>query len=985
MPQNPTYMKKFSLTKWLIAVLVLMQASAFAGPPPPQKGYRWVLVAEYSDEFNGTSLDKTKWRDSFDGWKGRSPAMFKPNTISVNGGNMIIRNQPMAQDGDYNIACGAVQSLNKTAHFGYYECKFKASRISMSTTFWMSNKKTPIIGATKLTEDCANDKWSQELDICESIGGTGNFSTKFQTQMNFNTHYRYVDCNSSPEKFYSAGNNAVEGNGQTADAGLIGSESWEDFHTYGCYWKDSKNFDFYVDGKFAGAVVARTDVVDHPFSEPMGINMVTETYNWAKPYPTTAELTNDNINASYYDYIRSYKLVPVDDQSFTGFALVDGLYPEELAFPDFDAVRGISATYDFVVSYQANENRDIFITIKDASGTVVKSTKYTALAGYGTKSYPVALSAPLANGTYTVETEIRATGSSATINTATKTLTVSDEVLTPQISFVDLPVSIEQTQTIPLTINYTADEERELVAVINLPDGTWLGNAKKTVQAGSGTVELTINLADMPAIADGYKLSCDLRPVGGPWDSGVVRDDAAINITGSGNGSEDCVADYEEVNGLVVIEAENLPLNESWKVKTTDAGYSGTGYIEWTGTEYFNNVTHGVIETTIKINTPGTYEIKLHETITDDTHGTTEHNDTWLKMEGDRFYAIKSGKDDVYPRPYCQNNSLPCPEGSSIDGFFKLYVNSANWKWANSTYDNDPHYVHVDFNNPGVYKLTIAARSSYNGIDRIVLYNKATVTTATAQNLSNPETPCGGGAVIDPIEQEPYTGTPITLPGTIESENYDKGGEGLAYHDTEAENKSGEYRTDGVDIEVCKEGGYNLSWIADGEWLEYTVNVTEAGTYTFTTRAASLTDGGSFHFEVDGKPIGGTQTVPVTEDWQVYTDIVLADIELTKGEHTFKYVSESAGYNLDKIVVAKSTATENEPIQLTAGWNLIGYPYEESADVETALSSIIDKVILVKNFDGYYDPSDPTFSSLMKLEWGQGYFVKVSADCELKW
>ena len=32
----------------------------------------------------------------------------------------------------------------------------------------------------------------------------------------------------------------------------------------------------------------------------------------------------------------------------------------------------------------------------------------------------------------------------------------------------------------------------------------------------------------------------------------------------------------------------------------------------------------------------------------------------------------------------------------------------------------------------------------------------------------------------------PFSGTPIALPGTIEAENYDKGGEGVAYHDTTA-------------------------------------------------------------------------------------------------------------------------------------------------------------------------------------------------------
>ena len=67
----------------------------------------------------------------------------------------------------------------------------------------------------------------------------------------------------------------------------------------------------------------------------------------------------------------------------------------------------------------------------------------------------------------------------------------------------------------------------------------------------------------------------------------------------------------------------------------------------------------------------------------------------------------------------------------------------------------------------------------------------------------------------------------------IQAENYDTGGEGVAYHDSDAGNKGGQYRSDGVDIESTTDtgGGYNVGWVAAGEWLEYTVNVAVAGSY----------------------------------------------------------------------------------------------------------------------------------------------------------
>ena len=68
----------------------------------------------------------------------------------------------------------------------------------------------------------------------------------------------------------------------------------------------------------------------------------------------------------------------------------------------------------------------------------------------------------------------------------------------------------------------------------------------------------------------------------------------------------------------------------------------------------------------------------------------------------------------------------------------------------------------------------------------------------------------------------PYGGSPWPVPGTIEAEDYDTGGEGVAYHDTTAGNSGGAYRYEDVDIENCSDtgGGYNVGWTAMGEWLK---------------------------------------------------------------------------------------------------------------------------------------------------------------------
>src|SRR6185436_12992129 len=67
-------------------------------------------------------------------------------------------------------------------------------------------------------------------------------------------------------------------------------------------------------------------------------------------------------------------------------------------------------------------------------------------------------------------------------------------------------------------------------------------------------------------------------------------------------------------------------------------------------------------------------------------------------------------------------------------------------------------------------------------------------------------------------ESTPYTGTPVTLPGVIEAEHFDDGGEGIAYHDVTAGNSGGAYRRTDVDLEATSDsgGGYNVGWVSAG-------------------------------------------------------------------------------------------------------------------------------------------------------------------------
>jgi endonuclease/exonuclease/phosphatase family metal-dependent hydrolase len=141
----------------------------------------------------------------------------------------------------------------------------------------------------------------------------------------------------------------------------------------------------------------------------------------------------------------------------------------------------------------------------------------------------------------------------------------------------------------------------------------------------------------------------------------------------------------------------------------------------------------------------------------------------------------------------------------------------------------------------------------------------------------------------------PYGGIPAAIPGRIEGEKFDEGGEGVAYHDTTAGNSGGQFRSTDVDIEGTTDtgGGYDVGWLPATEWLKFTVSVASTGSYTLNARVADIGDGGSFHVEVDGANVTGSLSVPNTGDWQAWTTVSHTGISLTAGQHVITFVADT--------------------------------------------------------------------------------------------
>ena len=180
-----------------------------------------------------------------------------------------------------------------------------------------------------------------------------------------------------------------------------------------------------------------------------------------------------------------------------------------------------------------------------------------------------------------------------------------------------------------------------------------------------------------------------------------------------------------------------------------------------------------------------------------------------------------------------------------------------------------------------------------------------------------------------PVSQTPYLGTPVALPGTIQAENFDNGGQGVSFNDSDTVNNGGQYRTTAVDIKASTDtgGGYSVGWTNSGEWLEYTVNVPTAGSYNFDVRVATPLSGKSFHIEIDGVNVTGSLAIPVTGAWDTtYTTISKTNVALTSGQHVMKIVADTGLFDVDYVRVSRAYyLSDLTPTSVVNGWG----PYEK--------------------------------------------------------
>ncbi|HKL02673.1 MAG TPA: hypothetical protein VJ911_03320, partial [Cryomorphaceae bacterium] len=206
--------------------------------------------------------------------------------------------------------------------------------------------------------------------------------------------------------------------------------------------------------------------------------------------------------------------------------------------------------------------------------------------------------------------------------------------------------------------------------------------------------------------------------------------------SGSNSSSFDCPENgspvFMEDSGLVKVDVASIDASETdWSLRTDIDDYSGGGFLVWEGENAMGAPGNGRLTFNVHISTPGTYRFLWRSYITiGDNH--TEHNDSWLRIpDAAHFYGKKNNGHIVYPKgsnlppiPESSEQSNTEPNGAGSDGWFKVYMNTANnWKWQASTSDHDAHNIYAVFTHPGIYTIEISGRSTGHGVDTFVLYN----------------------------------------------------------------------------------------------------------------------------------------------------------------------------------------------------------------------------------------------------------------------
>jgi hypothetical protein len=176
----------------------------------------------------------------------------------------------------------------------------------------------------------------------------------------------------------------------------------------------------------------------------------------------------------------------------------------------------------------------------------------------------------------------------------------------------------------------------------------------------------------------------------------------------------------------------------------------------------------------------------------------------------------------------------------------------------------------------------------------------------------------------------PFNGYELGLPATIECEQFDLGGENVAYHDTTTNNIGGKYRSEGVDIFRCEDyggtRGYCVGNVPSGEWLLYSITNSELGDYQVKVRARTSDDNYNYGTEYNFQVLNSSNLISQSPSFVMtntaWNDKYFILTNVPSGSHKVKlhivasyYSSPGAYFDYFSIYKVPSKVTNNDTIR----------------------------------------------------------------------
>lgn len=171
-----------------------------------------------------------------------------------------------------------------------------------------------------------------------------------------------------------------------------------------------------------------------------------------------------------------------------------------------------------------------------------------------------------------------------------------------------------------------------------------------------------------------------------------------------------------------------------------------------------------------------------------------------------------------------------------------------------------------------------------------------------------------GLAVIDKftfLVNTPFSGSPWAIPAgsgsvLVEAENYNYGGQNVAYSDTSSAGAASIYRgNDGVGVTAhnSASNGFYVGGIAAGEWTTYSVSVPTTKAYTLVFRGGAGTSKTVRVEDESGNNLTGTITLTNTGSITTFGDTSVS-VNLTAGTHVLKVVQITGGNSFDCLTLS---------------------------------------------------------------------------------